>query len=237
MFEDKIYTSRTELLAGRGGVDELKKSCAAVFGLGGVGGYALEALVRAGIGKIIIVDFDVIVESNFNRQILALKSDLNNTKTGAAIKRIEDINPDAEVIAINKRITPENVSSIVTEDIDWAVDAIDEIDPKVHLIMELCKKKIDFISSMGAGRKLNPEWIKISDISKTSHCALARKIRKKLKTKGITEGVKCIYSEEKRDDVKKSDYNEKSIGSISYIPGIFGLYAAGYIIKNILEKQ
>jgi len=240
--------SRTETVVGKDGLGKLSNSAVAIFGAGGVGGYTIEALARAGIGKLYIIDYDLISESNLNRQIIALDSTIGEKKTDAFKKRISQINPEAKIITNHIQLTPDNVSEFIPADADYAIDAIDEIDPKVSLILELLKQKIPFISSMGAGSRLDPLSIRLADISKTEYCPLARKVRKKLRQNGINKGVKCLYSEEK---IKKSVETErekntadnqvvktkKIQGSISYMPGIFGLTAAGLIIKDILNQE
>ena len=229
--------SRTELLIGEDGVRKLSRAHVAIFGLGGVGGYALEAVARAGIGHLYLFDFDVVQPSNLNRQILAAESSIGMTKTDAALRRIKDINPGAEVIVQSTRITGENVGGIIPHHIGYAIDAIDELDAKVALISALRGMGIAFVSSMGAGNKLNPGGIKVADISRTSHCPLARKVRKMLKSRGITDGVPCIYSEEVRKGERKEPESDmRTVGSISYLPGIFGLTAAGVIINRMLSE-
>lgn len=234
-------SSRTEILVGKEGVDRLSKSSVAVFGLGGVGSYALEALARAGVGTLHLFDYDRVSPSNANRQLLALHSTTGKEKIIVAQQRIKDINPDAMVYASDQHLTEESIQALPFSDFSFAVDAIDELGPKTSLIIKLIEHRINFVSSMGAGSKLNPLNIKVSDISKTSHCPLARAIRTRLKKSGITEGVRCIYSEENRRAVLPQDdpQSHKAFiqGSISYVPGMFGLTAAGIIIQDILVQQ
>jgi len=227
-------SSRTKLIVGERGLKKLSEATVAVFGIGGVGGYALEAIARAGVGRIILIDFDRVMPSNINRQILSLNSSMGETKTDVAIKRLKDINPEATLIVHDKRLNSENMSSIVTEKIDYAIDAIDEIEPKIHLILRMLELDIKFISSMGAGNRLDPSKIHVADISKTSYCPLARSVRKKLKEHRVSNGVKCVYSSESPVKDNATDNPDNTVGSISYLPGIFGLTAAGEIIREIV---
>lgn len=233
--------SRTEIIAGIEGVKKLGSATVAVFGLGGVGGYSAEALARAGVGRLILVDYDTVVPSNMNRQILSLQSTIGKYKTDVAEARIKEINSQAEIIKIKTRLVPENINEIIPWNFSsyYAIDAIDELDSKVSLICELQKREIPFVSSMGAGSRLSPTGVAVCDISETEYCPLARTLRKKLKNSGITSGVRCIYSKENLNTVATvTNYKElpkRVQGSISYMPGIFGLTAAGIIINDILK--
>ena len=230
--------SRTEILIGADGIEKLRQSTVMIVGLGGVGGHAAEAIVRSGVGRIIIADYDVVATSNINRQILSLSSTMNQKKTEVASERFRDINPCIEIISYHERITPDNISMIFPESKEnlYAIDAIDEIDAKVALIAELHRRGIPFVSSMGAGSRLDPSLVRVDDISKTEYCPLARVIRKKLRLAGIEKGVRCIYSTENLNRFAEAD-NEgerRKQGSISFMPGIFGLTAAGVIINDII---
>jgi len=226
--------SRSEILIGEENLKRLKESTVAIFGLGGVGGYALEAIVRAGVGSIIIADYDRVTPSNINRQILSLSSTMNELKTGIALQRAKDINPEINVTTISDRLTPQNIADIIpVKENLYAIDAIDEIDAKTSLIAELVKRNIPFISSMGAGSRLDVSKVKVADISKTEYCPLAKVMRKKLRAIGITTGVRCIYSIESGFGSAQSQ-GKRVQGSISFMPGIFGLMAAGVIIGDII---
>ncbi len=231
----------TEILLGKDSLMRLKNSTVIVIGLGGVGGYAAEAIIRAGIGRVIIADYDKVAPSNINRQILALTCNVGRLKCDVARERFTEINPEAEIITFTERVTPSNVQKLLPEKTDnlYAIDAIDEIESKVSLIKLLYSKKIPFVSSMGAGSRLNPLDIRVDDISKTTHCPLARIIRKRLKEEGIEKGVRCIYSRENLNkfDAPEEGTRKKSQGSISYMPGIFGLTAAGIIINDIIKSH
>lgn len=228
--------SRTELIAGTEGIEKLKDSTVCIFGLGGVGGYALEAVARAGVGHIRIFDFDSFASSNCNRQILALNSTLGNLKTETALNRIQDINPDCDIQAFTEALTPDNISSLVPPDTAYAIDAIDDLDAKVALIAYLRRSGAFFISSMGAGNRIDPTKLRVDDISRTSVCPLARKVRKALRAMDIHKGVPCVYSLEKP---KRADAAAEisTVGSISYMPGLFGLTAAGHILSRIITDS
>ena len=231
-----IDLSRSKILMGEENLDKLEKSTVAIIGLGGVGGYALEAIVRSGIGSIIIADYDRVSSSNINRQILSLVSTMDEKKTDIALQRVKDINPEINVTVLNDRLTPENISSIIPlEEHIYVIDAMDEIDTKTLLIAELVNRGITFVSAMGAGSRLDISKIRVDDISKTEYCPLAKLIRKNLRALGITSGVRCIYSIENLNKVKESEAGKKLQGSSSFIPGIFGLMAAGIIINDIIE--
>lgn len=233
--------TRSRILIGDEGLQRLKESTVAVFGLGGVGGYAAEAIVRAGVGRILIADFDVVTPSNINRQILSLQSNMDRLKTEVATERYMQINPDLEILIITEHLSPENITTLIPSGILnlYAIDAIDEIAPKTALIAELHRRGIPFVSSMGAGSRLDPSQVKIGDISKTSHCPLARVIRRNLKTLGIDRGVRCVYSTENLNRVEEpeSGHGKRTQGSISFMPGIFGLTLAGIIINDILIQN
>jgi len=231
--------SRTEILVGKEGLKKLESAHVLVAGLGGVGSFAVEALARAGVGHLYIIDYDTVDPSNLNRQLFALESTIHMPKIDVAINRIHDINPSANVTAIQERLTVSNCNSLLPVSIQYAVDAIDEREPKIRLISELYNRDTVFISCMGAARAFDPLRLKIRDISKTEYCPLAKRIRKRLKQDGITRGVTCIYSDEHRINTKLKDANNeprKTLGSLSYMPGIMGLTAASYIIRNILYQ-
>lgn len=232
--------SRSRILIGDEGLGKLKNSMVAVFGLGGVGGYAAEAIVRAGVGRLIIADFDTVAPSNINRQILSLHSTIGKHKTDVAAARFMDINPELELTVITEHITPENIATLLPAAMGnfYAIDAIDEIGPKTALIAELHSRRIPFVSSMGAGSRMDPSCIKTGDISQTTHCPLARVIRKKLREYGIEKGVRCVYSTENLNRVEEpeSGTGKRTQGSISFMPGIFGLTAAAIIINEIISS-
>ncbi len=234
-------SSRTEILIGPKGLEILSRSRVAVYGVGGVGGYALEAVVRAGVGSLFICDYDQVTSSNVNRQILALQSTMGSFKTEIAELRAKEIQPKIHIETCTIRLTPENIGDHVPGDLTFAIDAIDEVDAKVALIKTFYERGIPFITSMGSGSRLDPLGYKIDDISKTSYCPLARAVRKRLRESGITTGVMCVYSEENLHTVRETrliDGRRKSVnGTISYMPGLAGLIASGYAIRYILENN
>ncbi|MBN1501608.1 MAG: tRNA threonylcarbamoyladenosine dehydratase [Spirochaetes bacterium] len=233
--------SRSRLLLGSENIERLKNTHAAVFGIGGVGSYTAEALARAGIGEISLFDCDIVDITNVNRQIYALNSTVGKLKTETARTRILDINPECKINIFSDLLTDENISSFFNG-FTHAVDAIDTVSAKSELIYQLSSKKITFISSMGSANKMNPEKVYITDISKTHNCPLARVMRKKLKEKNIYKNVPVVFSDEIFDngniipEIKNEITGKRPQGTISYMPAVFGLYAASFIIRKIVEK-
>ena len=234
---------RTELLVGQKGSQKLAQTSVAVIGLGGVGSYSAEALARSGIGKFILIDFDVIEPTNINRQILALQSTIGKPKVELMQQRILDINPKAEVI-IYQEVLDGNNQERLLEGAEYCVDAIDSLSSKIGLLEFLLKNERKFISVMGAGNRLNPSQVHISTIDKSHNCPLARRVRKLLNKKGIRGHFPCVYSSElpiipendvSIEDSITKDRQRKVIGSISYLPAVMGLMAAAYVIRSILE--
>ncbi len=233
--------SRTILLLGKEKFNKLQKSHVLIVGLGGVGSYAAEQICRAGVGKITIIDSDIIQESNLNRQLPALNSTIGKNKTEVLENRLKDINNEAEITTVKRFINTENIEKILTDfDYDYIIDAIDTLDPKVKLIKEAVKLKIPVVSSMGAGGKLNPEKVEIADISKTYNCGLARMLRKRLHKIGIREGFKAVFTSEMISSdsiiIEQSQNKKTNVGTISYMPGIFGMFCASVVIRELIEK-
>ena len=225
---------RSSLLIGEENCQKLANARVLVLGIGGVGGYALENLARAGIGHLTIVDGDNVDITNCNRQLSALINTVGKTKTDVWCERIKNINPDAEVVPKAQFLrTPEDIENILAPGFDFAIDAIDELEPKITFIRALKRKKIPFISAMGAGGKLDPTQIKIADISKTNGCPLARVVRKKLREFHIEKGVKTVYSPE--PPLKR--FADRKIGSISFIPAIFGCFCAAEAVNSLIKKS
>lgn len=228
---------RTELLLGKEGLEKLKKSHVIVFGLGGVGGYVVEALVRVGIQEITVVDFDTIDITNLNRQIIATQNTVGNYKADVIKERILSINPEVKVNAYREKFT-EETSSIFFNDTakySYVIDAIDLVKYKIKIIELSKERKFPVISCMGTGNKLNPEMLKISDISKTSVCPLAKVVRKELKKRRINK-VKVLYSEEvPKKPVNEEGSREKkvNVGSVSFVPSVAGLIIASQVVKDI----
>lgn len=210
-------------------VELIKNKSVLIIGLGGVGGYALEAIVRSGVLNVIIVDYDVIDKTNLNRQILALNSNIGSRKIDIAFNRIKDINPNCSVKIIDSKVLPENIDILFENKIDYVIDACDTIETKKALIRECLKRKIKFISSMGTGNKLNPTKLEIMDIRKTSYDPLAKVIRKMIKDENIKEKVMVVSSNE---PTIKVDSNK--IGSTAFVPAVAGLLCASYIINDIV---
>ena len=228
--------SRTELLIGKQGIEKLNNSKVAIFGLGGVGSYVLEACVRAGIGNFVLVDKDEVDITNLNRQIIATRKTIGKPKVEVAKERILEINPDANVEIYKEFFMPET-KGILDESIDYIVDAVDTVTAKIELVVRANKLNIPIISSMGTGNKLDPTKFEVNDIYKTSVCPLAKVMRKELKTRGIKK-LKVVYSKE--EPIKRQESNElgKQVpASISFVPSVAGLIIAGEVIKDILKEE
>ncbi len=228
--------SRTALLIGEEGVEKLKKSRVAVFGVGGVGGYVVEALARSGVGYLELVDKDVVSLSNVNRQIIALHSTVGLLKTEVAAARARDINPAIEVRCRKLFYLPETADEFDFSNLDYIVDAIDTVSGKIALIERAKAANVPVISSMGAGNKLDPTAFEVADIAQTSVCPLARVMRRELKKRGI-EHVKVVYSKEEPLPSKLVDKESgKPIaGSIAFVPSVVGLILAGEVIKDLIK--
>ena len=225
--------TRTEFLIGHDAIEKLKSSRVAVFGLGGVGGYVVEALVRGGVGSIDIVDNDKVDITNLNRQIIALHSNIGQYKTDVMEKRILDINPDINLKKYNLFYMPETANVFEFDKYDYIVDAIDTVTAKLSLVEQAKKHNVPIICAMGAGNKLNPKLFEVSDISKTSVCPLAKVMRGELKKRGIKD-VKVVYSKEQ--PIKQPDSMRKSPGSNSVVPAVVGLLIANEVIQDIICK-
>lgn len=229
--------SRTELLLGNAAMEKLKRSRVAVFGVGGVGGYVVEALCRSGVGALDIVDNDMVALSNLNRQIIATLDTLGTYKVDAAEARIKTINPDCRITKHRSFFLPETAGEFDFAAYDYVVDAIDTVTGKLELISCAKKAGVPVISSMGAGNKLDPTAFRVADISKTRVCPLARIMRKELHKRGI-EGVKCVFSEEIPIEVpqperESGEAKRVTPGSISFVPSVVGLIIAGEVIKDL----
>ena len=234
MYSSEERFDRTINLIGREAFSRLQNSTVAIFGLGGVGGYAAEALVRSGIGGLVLVDFDTVSVSNINRQIIAAEETVGQKKTEAFAKRAKSINPDVQIKEITEFINAENIEDIFRQNkIDYVVDAIDTVSSKTALISCAHALGIPIISSMGTGNKLDPTLFKITDISKTDTCPLARVMRKKLREIGIFH-TDVLYSPEKPVSMAISDENGRHIpASIAFVPSVAGLIIGGYVVKKI----
>lgn len=225
---------RTEALIGKDAVERLSRSHVAVFGVGGVGGYVVEALVRSGVGRITLVDSDTVSKSNINRQIIATEKTVGRYKTEVMRERIEEINPLCRVNLKTCFFDEKTKSDFDFSDYDYVIDAIDTVSSKLLLIEEAIRANVKIISSMGTGNKLLPTELKISDISKTSVCPLARVMRRELKLRGINH-LKVLYSEEipKKITVNDGDKTRHAPASIAFVPSVAGLIIAGEVIREI----
>lgn len=231
--------ARTQMLIGPEGLRRLQNSRVAIFGLGGVGSYAVEALARAGIGHFVLIDNDVVAPSNINRQLIALHSTLGQLKVEVARARILDINPTAEVEIHNTFILPENAAGFIRKDYDYLVDAIDTVCAKVELIFQARKAGIPVISCMGTGNKMNPTGFVVADIFQTKYCPLSKVMRRELRKRGIDQ-LKVVYSPEK--PVSKTITSDEDSaagrhvpGSISFVPPAAGLILAGQVVQDLIK--
>lgn len=228
--------SRTAILIGEGNLQKLKKSRVAVFGVGGVGGYVVEALARSGVGALDLIDKDVVSESNINRQIIALHSTVGRLKTEVAAERARDINPEICVRTHNLFYLPETAEQFDFSQFDYVVDAIDTVSGKIALIEQANAAQTPVISSMGAGNKLDPTKFEVADISKTSVCPLARVMRRELKKRGV-ERLKVVYSKEEPlpSSLKDEESGKNIPGSVAFVPSVVGLIIAGEVIKDLIK--
>lgn len=234
--------TRTEMLIGKDAIKKLSEAHVVVCGIGGVGSYVVEALARAGVGELTLVDFDEVSLTNINRQLIALHSTIGKPKVEVARERILDINPNAKINIRKIRLNGED-NIVFDKNVSYIVDAIDSVDAKINLIVMATQNEIPIISCMGTGNKLEPTKLEISDISKTSVCPLARVVRKKLRNKGITK-LKVLYSKEEPikcdEEVMKECQLETSKsyvpGSISFVPSVAGLLIASEVIKDLIRK-
>ncbi len=227
--------SRTQLLIGADGLQKLHNARVAVFGVGGVGGYVVEALARSGVGGLTLIDPDRVSESNINRQIIALSSTVGQYKTHAAKARALDIYPACKVETLEIFYSPD-VTDFDFSSFDYVVDAVDTVSAKLAIIERAKSANIPVIASMGAGNKLNPTLFEVADIAKTSVCPLARVMRRELKKRGI-EHVKVVYSKEEPLPAKAVDEESgKAIpASIAFVPSVVGLIIAAEVVKDLIE--
>ena len=232
--------TRTELLIGEDGLETLRKARVAVFGIGGVGGYAVEALARSGVGHFLLVDNDVVGESNLNRQIIALRSTLGRYKTAVMKERIADICPETEVETQECFFLPEHADRFDFGAFDYVVDAIDTVSGKLELAISCQKAGTPLISAMGAGNKLDPSRFEVTDIYRTKGCPLAKVMRRELRKRGI-ERLKVVYStEEPKKPLRQilgGDGRKVTPGSMVFVPGTAGLLLASEVVKDLLERQ
>ena len=237
-----VWQERAELLFKEEGIQALKNANVLIVGLGGVGSFAAEFIVRAGVGNVTIVDGDTVDITNINRQLPALHSTVGMSKAELMGARLLDINPELNLTVLNEFLSPERAQEVVTKDFDYVMDCIDSITPKLNLIIAAKKNKVKVVSNMGAGGKLIASKVVVKDISKTNVCPLAKVIRKRLKKEGITSGVKAVYSTETPDEssLKMTDgtnFKKSFFGTNSWMPCLFGLHAAETVIRHLLTKE
>ncbi len=239
--------TRLELLVGKEGLSRLKNAFVVVAGLGAVGSYAVEALARAGIGKLRLIDSDCVTLSNLNRQLFALHSTIGTPKTDVAFQRVKDINPECDIELEHTFINKDSVLPLLLGKPDFVIDAIDSLNPKTELIATLYENKIPFISSMGAALRTDPRFIHLDKMSKVNHCRLAFMLRKRLRRRNIPLNFPCVYSCQSREGIAKPVYPEESelvqglgrertvMGSLPTITGIFGLMLANHVICSLAQ--
>lgn len=234
------YKVRTRLLTGDEGLSRLSGAHVLVAGAGGVGGSCIEALGRAGVGKITLIDFDVVDPSNTNRQVVALTSTVGKPKVEIMAERLRDINPAVDLTLIQQRISPADAAELLDESVDVVIDCIDALTSKVGLIKAAQERGIFVVSSMGAGGRLDPGKVKIADLLETHSCPMALAMRKLARKNGILKGVRAVFSEERpmphipREFVPGAGVQKTVNGTISYMPGTFGFFAASEAIRHLL---
>lgn len=231
--------SRTALLIGDAGLQRLAAARVLVAGVGGVGSCAVEALARAGVGCLTLVDSDLVQASNINRQVHALTTTLGRPKVTVMAERLLQINPGLQVTPLQELITPDNVSDLLEPGYDLVLDAIDSFSAKLALLMGCVEREVAVLSSMGAAGKLDPTRIQIADIADSQGCRLARKLRKELRRGGISTGVTVVYSDEpcrlERLGEPEAEGERRPLGTISYLPAAFGLFMASAAIRRLLD--
>ncbi|MBP3432970.1 MAG: tRNA threonylcarbamoyladenosine dehydratase [Alistipes sp.] len=236
------WLERTELLLGEEKLSLLRKANVLVVGVGGVGAYAAEMIVRAGVGRMTIADADKVSETNINRQLVALHSTIGEEKCEVLAKRLRDINPELELKMVNRFIKDSETDALLdSEKFDYVVDAIDTLSPKLALIKGALDRGIPLVSSMGAGAKTDPTLMEIKDIAKTHHCPLAHMLRKRLHKIGIKRGFRAVFSPEPVREgamILCEEQNKKSnVGTISYIPALFGIGCASVVIRDLIGEM
>ncbi|MEI8053316.1 MAG: tRNA threonylcarbamoyladenosine dehydratase [Bacteroidota bacterium] len=239
---DISWLGRTTLLIGEDAVRELNQKHVLIVGMGGVGSFAAEFICRSGIGKMTIIDGDVVDPTNRNRQLPALSTNHGISKADIMAERLLQINPEIELIVIKEFINPEMVEQVLASKPDYIIDAIDSITPKITFLTIAHQLKIPLVSSMGAGGKMDPTQLKVVDISKTIICPFAQQVRKTLKKNHIYKGIKTVYSPEPpiKESLMMTDgknYKKSAYGTISYLPATFGAVAASVVIRDLIENS
>ena len=235
------WLERTELLLGEEKLNLLRNANVLVVGVGGVGAYAAEMIVRAGVGRMTIADADKVSESNINRQLVALHSTIGREKCDILAERLKDINPELQLSVVNRFIKDDETDALLDSDkFDYVVDAIDTLSPKLALIKGALDRGIPLVSSMGAGAKTDPTLMEIKDIAKTHHCPLAHMLRKRLHKIGIKRGFWAVFSPEPVREgamILCEEQNKKSdVGTISYIPAMFGIGCASVVVRDLVGE-
>jgi len=234
-----LWLSRTNLLLGDDRLEKLRNAHVLIVGLGGVGAYAAEMLCRAGIGELTIVDADIVQASNINRQLPALHSTIGQSKAEILCARFLEINPEVIIHPVIDFIRDEKTDELLSNNFTYVVDAIDTLAPKSNLIAKTMARGIPIVSSMGAGGKLDPTRVSVTDVSKSHHCALAHMLRKRLSKMGIKTGFKVVFSDEEiqpNSMILAEEQNKKSnVGTISYMPAVFGICCASAVIRDLVE--
>lgn len=235
------WTERAELLFKKEGLEKLQNAHVLIVGVGGVGSFAAEFIARAGVGKMTIVDGDVVDITNINRQLPALHSTVGQPKIDVVGDRLMDINPELKLTRIREFLSPERAFDIVTDEYDYVMDCIDSLTPKLNLIIAAKRKRVKIISSMGAGGKMEASKVKVADISSTVNCFMAKAMKKKLKAVKIDK-LKVIFSSEIQDESSMkmtdgSNFKKSFYGTNSYMPALFGLYGAETVIRYLLKSE
>ncbi len=236
------WMERTSLLLGDEKLEQLRRAHVLVVGLGGVGAYAAEMLVRAGVGRMTIADADVVSPSNINRQLVALHSTVGRPKAEVLAERLRDIAPELELTVVAKYIRDEETYTLLdAAPYDYVVDAIDTLSPKLALIAGALERQMKVVSSMGAGAKTDPTQMEIADISKTHHCPLAHMLRKRLHKIGIRTGFRAVFSPEPIREgamiVCEEENKKSNVGTISYLPALFGIGCASVVIRDLIGEM
>lgn len=233
------WSERTSLLLGAERVEAYRRAHVLIVGLGGVGGFAAEMLVRAGVGRLTIVDADTIQPSNINRQIVATVSQLYRPKAEVLAERLRDINPELELEVVVEFLQDDNMVALIQRHpYSFVVDAIDSLSPKVHLIRLSQEAGLRIVSSMGAGAKRNPALVQVGDLSASYNCSLARALRKRLRKLGISKGIPVVFSSEPPDEeavmeIEGERCKRSTAGTISYMPATFGIHLASYVLEHL----
>jgi tRNA threonylcarbamoyladenosine dehydratase len=241
--DNNKWMARTKLLLGETGIEKLANAHVFIIGLGGVGSYAAEAIARAGVGEMTIIDGDIVDPSNRNRQLPALYTTHGMSKALLMEERIKQINPNIKLHTINEFCDPAKVQVILKDsNCHYVIEAIDSLSPKLYTIKTCYDLKIPIVSSMGAGGKMDPTKIEVSDLYKTYNCVLAQKVRKRLKRLGVEKGIKAVFSTEfpLRESLMMTDgsnYKKSAFGTISYIPAVFGLTCASVVIRDLVDWE